>query len=232
MPKALRAVFLLQQINLDFFTKIVDTFKRRTVNYVEYAQREREEGVQKMYMSGNVKNEKEDFKKLYEGIQNDVVRERIRASGEWYIERATKYKRIFFILSAIGIIAPLLVTVIISAGLNSTKDGNDMTFRIVIAACSALASFSSTFMVVLKCKEKWTNYRNTVEQIKSELVYYSIDEGTDSERLKKLVDRTEKIMREEHGRWNEILMMQKIEETEPTEPSEKIKESQADSERM
>lgn len=64
------------------------------------------------------------------------------------------------------------------------------------------------------------------------MVYYSIDEGTGSERLKKLVDRTEKIMREEHGRWNEILMMQKIEETEPTEPTEKVKESQADSERV
>ena len=50
-----------------------------------------------MCMSETVKKEKEDFKKLYEGIQNDVVRERIRASGEWYIERATKYKRIFFI---------------------------------------------------------------------------------------------------------------------------------------
>lgn len=54
-----------------------------------------------MCMSETVKKEKEDFKKLYEGIQNDVVRERIKASGEWYIERATKYKRIFFILSAI-----------------------------------------------------------------------------------------------------------------------------------
>lgn len=43
-----------------------------------------------MCMSETVKKEKEDFKKLYEGIQNDVVRERIRASGEWYIERATK----------------------------------------------------------------------------------------------------------------------------------------------
>lgn len=30
MPKALRAVFLLRQINLDFLAKIVDTFKRRT----------------------------------------------------------------------------------------------------------------------------------------------------------------------------------------------------------
>lgn len=30
MPKALRAVFLLQQIKLDFLAKIVDTFKRRT----------------------------------------------------------------------------------------------------------------------------------------------------------------------------------------------------------
>ena len=168
---------------------------------------------------------------MYEGIQNDVVRERIKASGEWYIERATKYKRIFFILSAIGIIAPLLVTVIISAGLNHTDGGSDMAVRIVIAACSALASFSSTFMVVLKCKEKWTNYRNTVEQIKSELVYYSIDEETDCERLKKLVDRTEKIMREEHGRWNEILMMQKINETEIIASTEKIKGKQADIER-
>ena len=99
-----------------------------------------------MCMSETVKKEKEDFKKLYEGIQNDVVRERIRASGEWYIERATKYKRIFFILSAIGIIAPLLVTVIISAGLNHTDGGSDMAVRIVIAANFFLFPTRPSFM--------------------------------------------------------------------------------------
>ena len=65
-----------------------------------------------MGIGSAIKKEKEDFKYLYKGIENEVVRERIRASGEWYIEHAIKYKRKFYIFSIIGIVAPLLITVI------------------------------------------------------------------------------------------------------------------------
>lgn len=155
-----------------------------------------------MCMCGTIKKEKEDFKKLYEGINNDVVRERIRSSGEWYIKNAAKYKFWFYVFTILGIIAPLAITVISSAKIGVLKD--DDVVRVITASCSVLATFSSTFLAVSKCKEKWTNYRHTVERIKSELVRYSVEEGEDKEKLRNLVEKTEQIMKEEHDRWKEI----------------------------
>lgn len=37
----------------------------------------------------------EDFESLYRNIQNDVVRERIKSTGEWYIRHAKFYKILF-----------------------------------------------------------------------------------------------------------------------------------------
>lgn len=146
------------------------------------------------------RKEKEDFAFLYKQIQNEVVRERIRASGEWYIEYAIKYKRRFFIFSVIGIAAPLLITVFNSCSGDA---------KIMTALCSVAASFSSAFLAISKSKEKWTNYRDAIELIKKELTLYAIDNITDDpeekDKLKILVEKTEKIMQEEHDRWNSFL---------------------------
>ena len=164
-----------------------------------------------MRIVGKVKKEKADFAKLYEGIKNDVVKERIKTSGEWYIENAAKYKCYFFALSIIGIAAPLVVTVLGSVGASKLNEANEI--RIWTAVFSVVASFTSTMLVVSRCKEKWTNYRNAVERIKNALVWYSVDDEEDNEKLKKLVTRTERIMKDELNRWNEIAEMddQKIE---------------------
>ena len=39
--------------------------------------------------------EMEDFEILYKNIGNEVIKERIRSSGQWYIERSIRYKRYF-----------------------------------------------------------------------------------------------------------------------------------------
>ena len=38
-------------------------------------------------------------------------------------------------------------------------------------------------------------------------MWYSVDDGEDNEKLKRLVTRTERIMKEELNRWNEIAEM-------------------------
>lgn len=37
-------------------------------------------------------NEKKDFEILYHGISNDILKGRIRTTGEWYINNAYLYK--------------------------------------------------------------------------------------------------------------------------------------------
>lgn len=38
----------------------------------------------------------EEFESLYRNIQNDVARERIKSTGEWYIRHAKLYKILFY----------------------------------------------------------------------------------------------------------------------------------------
>lgn len=62
-----------------------------------------------MCLGGKIKREKVNFAKLYEGIKNDVVRERIKSSGEWYIENAMKYKIWFWVLSIFGAVRKIMI---------------------------------------------------------------------------------------------------------------------------
>lgn len=43
--------------------------------------------------------EMEDFEILYKNIGNEVIKERIRSSGQLYIERSIRYKRYFYSLN-------------------------------------------------------------------------------------------------------------------------------------
>lgn len=62
------------------------------------------------------KKEKEDIEILYENIPNETERLRIQSCVEWYIEHAILYKWIFYSLSIIGIVLPLVVTAINAVG--------------------------------------------------------------------------------------------------------------------
>lgn len=72
------------------------------------------------------KSEIEDFEILYRDIPNEVIRERIRSTGEWYIRHAILYKRFFYILSIISIILPLIIS-----SVNVLGEGYETKIRII-----------------------------------------------------------------------------------------------------
>ena len=55
----------------------------------------------------------------------------------------------------------------------------------------------------MKCGEKWTLYRSTIEMMKRELTLYWVN-AADEKALENLVYKLEKIMDKEHNKWEKI----------------------------
>ena len=140
----------------------------------------------------------EEFESLYRNIQNDVVRERIKSTGEWYIRHAKLYKILFYVFSIISIVLPLVIS---SINVLGTVHENEI--RVVTTITSAIVSLITALLTFTKCGEKWTLYRSTIEMMKSELALYSCKKRTDEE-LEKLVFKLEKIMNQEHNKWRKM----------------------------
>lgn len=155
--------------------------------------------------------EMEDFEILYRNIENEVIKERIRSSGEWYIERAIRYKRYFYTLSIISIILPLIIS-----SINILGGVYESQVRIITTIASAGVSFITGMLTFTKCGEKWTLYRSTIELIKSELtLYWTKTPDSDGKDLANLVYRLDEIMNKEHNSWKKI--QQKDEKNTSTE---------------
>lgn len=151
-------------------------------------------------MSKSVKKEKEDFHELYDGIDNEVLKARIQSTGEWYIDSAFRYKWIFYILSAVGIIIPILVTVANGMTLSEKCTVVVKNTTIIFSAVTAL---STAFLSFTKCREKWTLYRTAIEKMKNALVLYWAGKIQDPE-LRELIQKLETLMEEEHAEWLKI----------------------------
>lgn len=142
--------------------------------------------------------EMQDFEILYKNIENEVIRERIRTTGQWYIEHAIRYKYYFYTLSIVGIVLPLLISSVNVLGCDYKN-----LIRIVTTIASAIVSLSTGILTFMKCGEKWTLYRSTIEMMKRELTLYWVN-ATDEKALENLIYKLEKIMDKEHNKWEKI----------------------------
>lgn len=143
------------------------------------------------------KKEKEDIEILYENIPNETERLRIQSCVEWYIEHAILYKWIFYSLSIIGIVLPLVVTAINAVG-------NEEKTRFVTIICSVLISLCASLLTLTKCHEKWTLYRSTLESMKRVLMHYWCEKEENRE-IRDLILELEECMEAEHLKWAEFV---------------------------
>ena len=144
------------------------------------------------------KQEKLDFQLLYEFIPDEEMKKRIRATGNWYIEKAIRCKVLFYFLSILGIFLPLVAT-----GANAFGNAGSELVRISTILCSLITSLSASLLAFTRCGDKWKIYRKTIENIKRELSSYWIQKNND-EALKNMMDSIEKCMEEENRIWVEI----------------------------
>ena len=156
----------------------IDTVKRKVQKMCE------------MFFGKQERNEKADFEELYKGISNEVFRARIKSAGNWYIERAIRLKKWFYIFEVISIILPLVIS-----GLNSYGKANMM-----VTICALLTTLVTSILAFTKWREKWMLYRTTIEQMKRELTLYWVN-GPNDEKTKELAKTIEAIMAQEHEMW-------------------------------
>ena len=145
----------------------------------------------------SIRKEEDDFKMLYENIPDAILKSRIKSLGEWYIEYACVNKFKFYLFSFIGIIAPLIVTVF-----NALSIIPGDLVKLVTVICSLVTSFSTSYLALTRCREKWKIYRDAIENIKRLLVLYWSDSIQDS-NLKGLISEIEKLKDTEYKRWSD-----------------------------
>lgn len=140
------------------------------------------------------KSECADFEELYKRFEDETVKARIKSTGEWYIKKALRYKNMYYWFSFINITLPLATTII------STGVFGEQHIKWITALLSAGATLAASSLALLKCRDKWTLYRHTVEQIKKKLsLYWACDESERS--VCKLMVSLENCMEEEHNEW-------------------------------
>ncbi|MBQ2902349.1 MAG: DUF4231 domain-containing protein [Agathobacter sp.] len=95
--------------------------------------------------------------------QNPICKARTIYCLNWYSKNACLYKFIYYALSIINIIVPLLSSLIISFAPAQDK---------LVAVLSAIASFCASLLSLWGAKDKWTNYRSVAEFIKMHYALY------------------------------------------------------------
>lgn len=110
-------------------------------------------------------------------IEDKNLKRRAELSLKYYINKAVRYKRLWCGFSIAGIVLPAIATFI--ASLNASLKEVDLSNVIIlITACTTVVT---GLMALFKCADKKTSYRNSAENLKSELCAYASNNGAYSE---------------------------------------------------
>lgn len=144
-----------------------------------------------------MKREASSIETLCKGIQNEVLRNRIKVCLAWYIERAVRYKNYFCFFSVITIVLPSFITIINTVLMPEEQAALAIN---AITVCSVISSFSAAILTLFKFQEKWILYRSTAEEIKKELSLYQAGRQKDKD-IEKLIIKLEQCMSKERSKW-------------------------------
>ena len=111
----------------------------------------------------------EQSKYLYSGIEDDTLKHRIKNSLNWYIRKAVVYKRIYYMLSVVSILLPLIVTILHSTDSRHFLESNLQLYSAILAGGTTLIT---SLLSLFRFKDYWKEYRATAEKIKAELVHF------------------------------------------------------------
>ena len=150
-----------------------------------------------------MQSEVENYKYLYECIADDSLKNRARISLEYYITKASLYQTAWNWLSVVGIVLPAIATIFAGLGL----------WPWLIALITALTTIASGLLALFKCADKKTSYRNSAENLKSELSAYLSHTGSYREdeqaNNELLAENIERIIREGYDKITELEKQQR-----------------------
>lgn len=116
-----------------------------------------------------ISREYKGYKAFLKEIKDDTLKTRAELSLKYYIKMAVRYKWLWNILSVAGILLPATATCL--ASLDVAKYTGAV---ILITACTTV---TTGCLALFKCADKKTSYRNSVENLKSELCAYASQKG-------------------------------------------------------
>lgn len=142
--------------------------------------------------------EVKDYRYLYEGIEDDALKNRAMVSLTYYINKAALYKALWILFSVLGIVLPAIATLFAALGMCSGW----------IAAITAATTVASGLLALFKCADKKTSYRNSAENLKSELSSYLTNTGAYTNDAKEnnrlLAANMERIIRDGYDKIAEL----------------------------
>lgn len=146
-----------------------------------------------------------------ESVSSFTVKRRIRHILDWYIRKATFYKKLFYFLSVVVILINAAIPVI-----------NQIKFTYcdnVTSIISALASILTSFLTLFTMKDTWFRYRKAVELIKKECMLFTgrYSDYKKSNREEILIRNIEEIISNERDLWEHGKFNKYNEESEEKE---------------
>lgn len=114
------------------------------------------------------RKELESYSFLFDAIEDRTLRLRAYSSLAYYINKAAFYKLAWGLLSFLGIVLPAAATYFTCKAEVTAK---------LIAFITALTTVASGTLALFKCADKKGAYRNSAENLKSELSEYCAKTG-------------------------------------------------------
>lgn len=132
----------------------------------------------------------------------EICRLRTKYTMEWYIRKATLNKRIYYGLSIIGVLCPLVNVVLASCE-------SECNVGIIIA--SSVTSLAASLLAITNARLKWENYRTAAEFLKREYTLFQAHAGVYryEERASIYLHTTEDFMGKIHANWQKYFKKEK-----------------------
>lgn len=142
------------------------------------------------------RKELESYSFLFAAIEDRTLRLRAYSSLAYYINKAAFYKLAWGLLSFLGIVLPAAATYFTCKAEVNAK---------LIAFITALTTVASGTLALFKCADKKGAYRNSAENLKSELSEYCAKTGRyssveDSERNAIFSEAMERIIKQGYSK--------------------------------
>lgn len=133
--------------------------------------------------------------------EEKYLKERVDDQIKWYSTKSTKNKKSYYMINFFEMTVGILVS-ILSLFLEESLLRNIVTgLSLIVTASNGLLSF-------LKCRENWTEYRETSEILKHEKYMYLAEAGVynieKNDRYKLFVERCETIISSENINWAQL----------------------------
>lgn len=119
--------------------------------------------------------EKNNYSFLYCEISDDKLRQRVKLSMDFYIEKANEYRVLGMLFSILSICLPSLGTY--ASFVTNYTEEEKVVIAGIVPLITALTTIVTGIIALFKISEKKTSYRNSAETMKSELMNYYLGNG-------------------------------------------------------